>query len=364
MEDVPHLAKSSPGVVGPVVEKSALASTENSASLEQLKVRLTDAQKAIRKVRYTRQGFVPPGTMWRGVLLSDVADSEIATELGLSFETREISLTTEGEAKLWILERVLENPHLNAFQRIRANLQHKALLLEQGRAHMAAEKPGLTEMSNPNPHNTRAQIAKASGSSEGQVHKVETLLEHAAPAMLQDLEAGTLKIGAAFDALRAPSPSEEETTHYGVIYVDATLGLDAKRLRALPVPQLADDDATLFCRVHPCDLAKVLRCLRSWGFVYRTHLVQPLSRPLMGDFLQEGHDLLILATRGEVPTPGVEDCPSSMLPAMSADEPAPEVAYGVMERLFPEATRVQLSAAPGRANWTSWSPGRHLPASD
>jgi len=327
-------------------------------AIQELKVGLTTAQRALRKQRYARQGFVPPGIVWRGMMLSDAVDQEIAAELALPFETREIPLADEAQAKLWILERVLENPHLNAFQRIRANLQHKALLLEQGREHMAAGGQGLSEMTNPEPHNTRTQIAKASGSSQGQVHKVETLLEHAAPAVLQELEAGTLKIGAAFEALRPPPPSETEAPHYGVVYVDAAADMGAKRFRALPVRGLAAEDAALFCRVHPCDLVKVMGCLRGWGFAYQTHFVVPLGHPSIHDFVQEHHDLLLLALRGKPPTPAVEECPSSMLSPNASDDQSLEAIFQVMEQLFPQATRVQVGSGLVRPGWVAWDP-RH-----
>ena len=334
-----------------------LTPAKRGTTIQEIKVGLTTAQRALRKERYARQGFVPPGITWRDVLLSDAADQEIAAELALPFETREIPLADEAQAKLWILERILENPCLNAFQRIRANLQHKALLLEQGREHMAAGRQGLTEMSNPPvPHNTRAQIAKASGSSQGQVHKVETLLEHAPPALLQELEAGTLKIGAAFEALRAPPPSETETPHYGVLYVDAAADMDAKRLRALPIRGLATEDAALFCRVHPCDLVKVLGCLRGWGFAYQTHLVVPLNRPSICEYAQEHHDLLLLALQGKPTTPAVEECPSSLLSPKASDDQSREAIFQVMEQLFPQSTRVQVGSGLVRPGWVACDP--------
>ncbi len=203
--------------------------------IEELKAHMNEQQKAIRKARYARQLFIPLGITWQGILLSDRVDQEIAAQLQLPFEIREINLRDENEARLWILERVLENPHLNAFQRVRANLQRKTLLLAQGRQRMATAGQGLTEVSNPKSHNTRVEIAKASGSSQGQVHKVETLLEHADTVVLQQLEDGVLKIGAAFGELRQPPMTHDQTEQYSVIYVAAPADTDAKKLRALQV---------------------------------------------------------------------------------------------------------------------------------
>jgi len=346
-----------------VASKDTTPTVGLAASLDTLKIGLTDEQVALRKARYGRQKFVPPGILWQGVMLSDAVDGKIAVELGLPFETREIALADEEDARLWVLERALETPEINAFQKIRRHLQRKDLLLNQGRERMAAGGKGLSQMTDLPSHDTRAEIAKASGVSKTQVFKTQYLVENGDSALLAQLEAGEIKIGAAYEALHSPPPPLDETTPFNLVYLDVSANMDTKQLRALPVRRLAAEDAALFCRVHPCDLAKVLGCLRGWGFAYRTHFVVPLSRPSIYDFAQEHHDLLILATQGQVPTPAVEDCPSSLLTANASEELLWEVVFGVMEHLFPLATRVRIGPGPSRPNWVAWAPRHGTPPS-
>ena len=264
----------SPGPTPPLESEGAALPPQSRVSLESLKIRLTDAQVAIRKDRYARQGFVPPGVLWRGILLSDTADQQIALDLGFPFETREIALADEDEARLWIVEKALEAPELNTFQRVRIHLNREDLLLKRGRERMASAAKGLSEMTNPAaPHDTRAQIAKASRVSKTQVFKVEYLLAHADPPLLAQLEVGKVRIGTAYDALQCPT--EPEGPRYNLLYLDLPSGLDAQRLRALPVLRLAAANAVLLWWTCPCDLATSVSYLRKWKFTLRSHLIRP-----------------------------------------------------------------------------------------
>ena len=321
------------------------------AVLDLLKVQPTDGQVEVRKRHYRRQGFVPAGMVWRGLLLTDAVDRVIAEKLGLPFHTTELPLADLVDAKLWVLEHALENPQLNPFQRIRVQLQRKSLLEDAGRERMAAGGKGLTEVPNLPPHNTRREIAKAANSSEGQVQKVECLLESANPDVLTQLETGTIKIGAAFDALRPHETPSASDSCYGVLYLDLPCGITTKRLRAMPLSDLACQNAAIFCWTHPSDLVKTLGLVRKWGFKYVTHFVLPLGKALMQDFVQERHDVLILATRGEVTTPALEDLPSTVLPEVSGPD-RPEAVFAMIEQLFPETAKVQICPRQPRAGWS------------
>ncbi|MEI8196114.1 MAG: hypothetical protein WCI73_09415, partial [Phycisphaerae bacterium] len=112
-----HTDDQSPAMLPPTSDCLALTAHCQSL-LDSLKIRLTDEQVAIRKDRYTRQGFVPPGILWQGRLLSDAVDKQIAAKLGLPFETRDIDLANEEEAQLWVIEHTLEMPELNTFQKV------------------------------------------------------------------------------------------------------------------------------------------------------------------------------------------------------------------------------------------------------
>ena len=348
--DAPHLSY----VPADATEGNA---TFDQAAYDLLKVQPTPEQIAIRKAHFVRQGFVPPGIIWRGILLSDVVDETIARELGLPFETRELAFTEESDAKLWILERALENPQLNPFQRIRVQLQRKDLLQDVGRQRMSIAAQGLSEITNPpDPlpaHDTRAAIAKASRVSSTQVFKVEYLLAHADPALLTQLEAGEVKIGTAYDALQSAGQPAVVGQRYDVLYFDPPPDTDTKRLGILPLKDLAAESAALFCWVHPCDLVKMLSVIRKWGFAYLSHFVLPLDKPLMHDFVQERHDVLILATRGEVPKPALEDLPSTALPEAGGPD-RPESIFTMVENLFPDAAKVQIASHLPRTGWAEW----------
>jgi N6-adenosine-specific RNA methylase IME4 len=337
--------------------------TEGNAPFDQaacdlLKVHPTPEQIAIRKAHFARQGFVPSGITWRGIVLSDAVDETIAGELGLPFEIRDLTFPEESDAMLWILERALENPQLNPFQRIRVQLQRKELLQDVGRQRMSAAAKGLSEMTNPSDslpaHDTRAAIAKASRVSGTQVFKVEYLLEYADPTLLAQLEAGEVKIGTAYDALQSAGQPEVVSQRYDVVYFDPPPASDINHLRKFPLKDLAAENAALFCWAHPCDLVKTLSLVRRWGFNFVTHFILPLDKPLMQDFVQERHDVLILATRGEVIKPAIEDLPSSVLTEASGPD-RPESVFTMIENIFPDAAKVQVCPRQPRTGWETWN---------
>ncbi|MEI8197898.1 MAG: hypothetical protein WCI73_18540, partial [Phycisphaerae bacterium] len=292
--------------------------------------------------------------VWEGRLLSDAIDEQIAAKLGLPFETRTIDLADEDEAKLWIVERILEVPDLNTFQRVRGHLQHKSLLVKYGRTRMVAAAQGLSLITNPPaPHDSRGEIAKASGVSGTQVFKVEYLLEHADTALLAQLEAGETKIGTAYESLQTMGDPEPDGLKYNLLYLDLPTGLGAKRLRNLPLSDLAAENASLFVWAHPCDLIKMLSLVRKWEFRYVTHFILPLGKGPVRGFVQEHHDVLIFATRGEVAEPAIEDLPSTLL-AETAGPDRPDAVFLMIEKLFPNTTKVQILSRAPRAGWQDW----------
>lgn len=130
-----------------------------------------------------------------------------------------------------------------------------------------------------------------------------------------------------------------------------TMALD--EIAALDVP--AADDAVLFCWATSPKLAEAFEVLTGWGFTYRTCLVWVKDQIGMGYYVRQQHELLLIATRGELPTPAPANRPSSVITAPRGIHSAkPAIVHELVERMYPEYPRVELFARTTRDGWAAW----------
>jgi hypothetical protein len=80
-----------------------------------------------------------------------------------------------------------------------------------------------------------------------------------------------------------------------------TLTLD--QIGALPVSEIATDDAVLYLWTTAPHLEDSFRVITAWGFGYRTNFVWVKDKIGLGFHLRNQHELLLVATRGDIPTP-------------------------------------------------------------
>lgn len=122
---------------------------------------------------------------------------------------------------------------------------------------------------------------------------------------------------------------------------------------ALEIP--AADDAVLFCWATSPKLAEAFEVLAGWGFTYRTCAVWVKDQIGMGYYVRQQHELLLIATRGELPTPAPANRPSSVISAPRGIHSAkPELVHDLIRRMYPEYPAVELFARQARDGWASW----------
>jgi N6-adenosine-specific RNA methylase IME4 len=121
----------------------------------------------------------------------------------------------------------------------------------------------------------------------------------------------------------------------------------------LDVP--AADDAVLFCWATSPKLVEAFEVLTGWGFTYRTCMVWVKDQIGMGYYARQQHELLLIASRGQLPTPAPENRPASVFMApRGAHSVKPAVAQELIERMYPEYARVELFARNTRPGWQAW----------
>jgi N6-adenosine-specific RNA methylase IME4 len=149
---------------------------------------------------------------------------------------------------------------------------------------------------------------------------------------------------------------------YDFISVDAwkvenhypTMAID--EICALPVADIATEDAILFLWATAPKLADAMRVVTSWGFTYKTCAIWDKEWTGMGNYFRIQHELLLIATRGSIPPPTTDNRPASIVQhkRSTTHSQKPDVFYDIIESMYPELPKVELFARSTREKWKSW----------
>jgi N6-adenosine-specific RNA methylase IME4/ParB-like chromosome segregation protein Spo0J len=125
---------------------------------------------------------------------------------------------------------------------------------------------------------------------------------------------------------------------------------------ALPVAaDIATSDAVLFLWTTSVHLPEALRVIEAWDFEYVTSIVWVKDKIGLGNWVRNQHELLIIARRGDIPTPLPANRPPSVIQAPSREHSRkPDEAYELIERMYPELPKIELFARNMRPGWDSW----------
>jgi N6-adenosine-specific RNA methylase IME4 len=133
----------------------------------------------------------------------------------------------------------------------------------------------------------------------------------------------------------------------------STMSLD--EICALPVPSLASPDAALFMWTTVPHLRECFDVLVAWGFEYKTNIVWVKDKIGLGYFVRNQHELLLVATRGDMPSPSPANRPASVITAPRREHSRkPDQAYELIERMYPELPKIELFARHARPGWAAW----------
>ena len=129
-------------------------------------------------------------------------------------------------------------------------------------------------------------------------------------------------------------------------------------LAALKLP--ADKNCVLFHWTTAPMLEQALNLTSIWGFSYRTHCVwlkTKNGKPWIGTgfWLRNRHEILLIATRGDIPAPAPGDQWLSVIEAdIGAHSEKPQHFMELIEEIYPTAVRVEMFARRPRPGWDGW----------
>src|SRR5439155_11867636 len=88
---------------------------------------------------------------------------------------------------------------------------------------------------------------------------------------------------------------------------------------ALPVAAIPAPAAVLFVWVPASQLPAAFEVLKAWYFEYVTNIVWVKDKSGLGYWLRNQHEHLLVATRGDMPTPAASVRPRSVIQAPRRD---------------------------------------------
>jgi len=111
-------------------------------------------------------------------------------------------------------------------------------------------------------------------------------------------------------------------------------------------------------------LPAAFELLEGWGFKYRAHMIWEKPGPTLGTWVRGQHELLFIATRGNMPTPLESTLPVSIFkgaPWSRRHSAKPDRAYEIIEAMYPGVAKLEIFARQhGRKDcWTFW--GNEIP---
>ena len=128
--------------------------------------------------------------------------------------------------------------------------------------------------------------------------------------------------------------------------------MSLENIAALKVAEVAAEDCVLFLWATAPKLPEALHVMGAWGFQYRTSAVWDKCKIGMGYWFRGQHELLLLGTRGSPDAP--EGFESVIQEPRRGHSRKPVAAYELIERAYPQASRLELFARQLRPGWMAW----------
>jgi len=174
---------------------------------------LTADEYAALEENLQRHGCQQRLVLWKGILVDGHNRYKICKEHDIPFDTKDLERVDSRESAMaWMVDNQLARRNINNFQRAELALKKKdalAALAKEKQQEGTNQYSSLsTNLSEGSTLDTRRELAKAAGVSEGTLAKVEKIKETAVEEVLKKARSGEVKIDVA--AQVATLPQDEQ----------------------------------------------------------------------------------------------------------------------------------------------------------
>ena len=128
-----------------------------------------------------------------------------------------------------------------------------------------------------------------------------------------------------------------------------------KDICALPVKDLATENAVLFMWATSPLLDEAFEVIRSWGFTYKSSFVWDKQRPVFGHYNRMQHEYLLVGVRGSCHPDGDRREPSVISMARDDRHSAkPDFFREMIDEMYPHGPRVELFSRSPADGWAAF----------
>ena len=123
----------------------------------------------------------------------------------------------------------------------------------------------------------------------------------------------------------------------------------------LPVQTIAARNSVLYLWSSVPKLEEALEVMRAWGFKYRSALAWVKDRTGPGYWARSRMELCLIGKRGNFHSPPPSTRPDQVLQAPRRTHSyKPHQFYEMIERMYPDRSKIELFARAYRQGWASW----------
>ncbi|MBU8921817.1 MAG: hypothetical protein KOO63_08355 [Bacteroidales bacterium] len=227
--------------------------------------------------------------------------------------------------------------------------------------------------------NTRTAAAREAGMSPHQqktAMKIARIPKEEFEELVESYEPPTITRLAVREAEKreqpAPVKRELPAEEYNLIYADPPWRyehsktdnrkienhyptMDLLEICNLPIGALAHEDCVLFMWTTSPKLFESMAVIEAWGFSYRTCAVWDKEIIGMGYYFRQQHEILLIATKGSPGTPDPSMRVSSIIKSRrEKHSKKPDLFYGLIESMYPNAKKLELFARKTQPGWSAW----------
>jgi N6-adenosine-specific RNA methylase IME4 len=343
-----------------------------------------------------KDGCHDPLKTWQGILIDGHHRHAICTRHGIPYKTVPIALESRAHVKVWMIDNQRGRRNMTPAWAIEMELAKKEQLLVIGREKYTETvgRPARKSLSpsdndlasGKSKHNTRQSIAKAAGTSTGQVGMAEQVKKKD-PELWEKAKAGDVSIKEAYNTVKktekiAEREAEIEAQRQAIESGEAKLPegefevvvmdppwaygrkYDPETSRAAnPYPEMSQAD--LLQLTPPCGNDAVLfmwtthqfiwdakELLDKWGFVYKAAIVWDKGKMGMGHWLRMQCEFCLVGIRGK-PTWANTKYRDIIREPRREHSRKPEAFYEMVEDIT-TGRRVEFFAREQRKGWSTY----------
>lgn len=355
------------------------------------------------KADIKKNGVLEPIVFLDGAVLDGRNRYMAARDLGIEYPRVEFD---GPDALAFVIAKNLARRHLDSSQR--------AMVAKR----LETVKHGGDRKQDASLHLDRSKAAEMLNVSARSIATAAKVMEQGAPELIQAVESGQVSVSAAADVATLPKQEQAEIVargrkeileaakairaeeavvrreerlekiaeiskgnsglatdvRYPIVYADPPwryenppMGgtnrsienhyptMTLEEICAMPVADLATDDAMLYLWATAPKLAECMQVIEAWGFEYRTNLVWDKEVIGMGYHARNQHEILLVAKRGNIPPPEAGKQPSSVHREKRTEHSAkPAFYYEMIEAAYPQLPKIELFCRSPRHGWAVW----------